>query len=114
MKKNSKKTTSKKPKKKIIKKIVKKSVKKIIIKKPKKIGKITHYFSEIKVAVIKLTDSLKEGDKIRITGGEDTDFSQQVKSMQIDHKKVKTAKKGKSIGLKTNKKVREGYIAWKI
>ncbi len=93
------------------KKVIKK---KIITKKEKKIGKITHYFSEIKVAVIKLADSLKEGDKIRITGGEDTDFSQQVKSMQIDHEKVKTAKKGKSIGLKVPKKVREGYIVWKI
>lgn len=90
----------------------KKIVKKII--KEKKVGKITHYFSEIKVAVIKLKEPLKEGDKIKITGGEDTNFSQQVKSMQIDHEKVKTAKKGKSIGVKVSKKVREGYIVWKI
>jgi putative protease len=92
----------------------KKIVKKVVAKKQKKLGKVTHYFSEIKVAVIKLSDNLKEGDKIRITGGEDTDFSQQVKSIQIDHKKVKTAKKGKSIGLKVSKKVREGYKVFKI
>jgi glutamine amidotransferase PdxT len=94
--------------------MAKKLVKKVIKKKEKKIGKVTHYFSEIKVAVIKLKEPLKEGDKIKITGGEDTDFSQQIKSMQIDHEKVKTAKKGKSIGLKVSKKVREGYIVWKI
>lgn len=93
------------------KKVIKK---KVVVKKEKKLGKITHYFSEIKVAVIKLADSLKEGDKIRVTGGEDTNFTQQVKSIQVDHKKVKLAKKGKSIGLKVSKKVREGYMIWKI
>lgn len=84
------------------------------IKKPKPIGKITHYFSEIKVAVIKLSSPIKEGDEIRITGGENTDFNQVVKSMQVEHEKVKTAKKGKIVGLKVSKKVRDGYKVYKI
>lgn len=79
----------------------------------KKIGKITHYFSEIKVAVVKLSGLLKVGDSIRIIGGENTDFNQKVKSMQIDHKSVKMAKKGKIVGLKLNKKAREGYNIYK-
>lgn len=83
-------------------------------KEGKLIGKITHYFAEIKVAVINLSASLKEGDKIRIIGGEETDFDQEVKSMQIDHKKVKTAKKKDSIGLKVKERVREGYKVYKI
>lgn len=95
------------------KKITKKKVAKKV-KAPKPIGKITHYFSEIKVVVIKLKDNLKVGDEIRITGGEDTDFNQKVESLQIDHEKVKTAKKGKSVGLKVKKKAREGYIVYKI
>ena len=45
----------------------------------KLIGEITHYFGKIKVAVVKLKGALKEGDKIRIVGGEDTDFEQTVK-----------------------------------
>jgi putative protease len=102
------------PNKKTTKKAVKKIAKKVVVKKEKKIGKIKHYFSAIKVAVIKLKEPLKEGDKIRITGGEDTNFIQQVKSMQVDHKKVKLAKKGKSIGLKVSKKAREGYDVYKI
>jgi len=40
----------------------------------KLIGKITHYFGHIGVAVLELTDALKVGDTIRIVGGE-TDFN---------------------------------------
>jgi len=80
-------------------------------KKP--IGKITHYFSDIEVAVINLSSSLKDGEEIRITGGESTDFNQVVESMQVDHKKVKSAKKGDSVGLKVKEKVREGYLVFK-
>jgi len=101
----------KKPKK-AVKRVVKKAVKKAIKQKP--IGKITHYFGGIKVAVIKLKDALKEGDVIRITGGENTDFEQKVKSMQLDYKKIKKAKPKESIGLKVSKKVREGYQVFKM
>ncbi len=80
----------------------------------KSIGKITHYFSNISVAVIDLSDSLKEGDEIRIVGGENTDFNQTVDSMQVDHKPVKSAKKGDSVGLKVKEKVHEGYKVFKI
>ena len=104
--------------KKVVKKTVKKAVKKIApaIKKEegKLIGEITHYFSNIEVGVIKLAGILKEGDTIRITGGENTDFTQEVKSMQIEHEKVESAKKGDSVGLKVKEKVREGYKVYKI
>ena len=76
-------------------------------KEGKLIGKISHYFSNIGVAVIDLTSALKTGDTIRIIGGEDTDFDQEVKSMQIEHDKIEKAKKGDSIGIKVSKKVRE-------
>ena len=80
----------------------------------KLIGKITHYFSNIDVAVIKLVAPLKKGDKIRVIGGQETDFEQKVSSMQIDYKEVKLAKKGSSLGLKVNEKVHEGYKVYKI
>ena len=79
----------------------------------KLIGKITHYFSNIEVAVINLSAPLKEGDTIRITGGQETDFEQEVESMQIDHEKVKSAKKGDSVGMKIAEKVHEGYKVYK-
>ncbi|OGZ70647.1 MAG: hypothetical protein A3F47_00090 [Candidatus Staskawiczbacteria bacterium RIFCSPHIGHO2_12_FULL_38_11] len=82
-------------------------------KEGKLIGKITHYFSNIEVGVIKLSAPLKLGDEIRIVGGESTDFNQKVDSMQVDHKEVKSAKKGDSVGLKVSEKVREDYKVYK-
>jgi len=79
----------------------------------KLIGKIAHYFSKIGVGVIELSDTLKVGDTIRIVGGE-TDFTQTVESMEIEHKKVNEAKAGDSIGLKVSQKVREGYKVYKV
>lgn len=80
----------------------------------KLIGKITHYFGNIEVAVIELEDTLMVGDTIRIVGGVDTDFTQVVDSMEIEHQKVQQAKAGDSIGLKVDEKVREGYKVYKL
>jgi len=79
----------------------------------KLIGKVSHYFGNIGVAVIDLSDKLKPGDTIRIAGGE-TDFTQVVDSMEVDHKKINEAKKGDSVGLKIAQKVREDYKVYKI
>lgn len=80
----------------------------------KLIGKVTHYFGNIEVVVIELEDTLRVGDTIRIIGGADTDFTQTVDSMEIEHEKVKVAKAGDSIGLKVKQKVREGYKVYKV
>ena len=80
----------------------------------KLIGKITHYFSNIGVAIINLSLPLNQGDEIRIIGGEKTDFNQKINSMQVDHKEVSNGKKGDSIGLKVSEKVREGYQVYKV
>ena len=79
----------------------------------KLIGKVTHYFSKIGVAVIELSDTLKVGETIRIVGGE-TDFDQVIESMEIEHQKIEIAKAGDSVGLKVSQKVREGYKVYKI
>lgn len=79
----------------------------------KLVGKISHYFSKIGVAVIELSDTLKVGDTIRIIGGV-TDFTQNIESIEIEHEKVNEAKAGDSIGLKVAQKVREGYKVYKL
>jgi len=84
-----------------------------IAEEGKLIGKVTHYFSKIGVAVIELSDTLKVGDTIRIVGGA-TDFTQTIESMEIEHEKVKEAATGDSVGLKVNQKVREGYKVYKL
>lgn len=100
--------------KKVTKKPALKAAKKSATGQGKLIGKITHYFSDIEVAVIDLASSLKEGDMVRIIGGQETDFEQEANSMQIDHKKVKLAKKGDAVGMKVDEKVHEGYKVYKI
>ena len=83
-----------------------------MVKKEKQIGKITHYFNKIKVAVIKLSDKLELGQEVRIIGGEN-DFNQKIQSMEVDQKKIKKAKKGDSVGIKVKEKVRQGYKVFK-
>lgn len=81
----------------------------------KEIGKITHYFSKISVAVIELEDNLKVGDKIHIIGGNGArDFTQEVESMQIEYENIQEAKKGEAIGLKVSEPVREGDKVYRV
>ena len=79
----------------------------------KLIGKVIHFFDKIQVAVIELSGPLQTGDRIRVAGG-DTDFEQDVESMQVDHKEISKAKKGDEVGLKVSEKVRDGYRVYKI
>mgnify|MGYP001619002578 CR=1 FL=1 len=79
----------------------------------KLIGKITHYFGHIGVAVIELSEGLNVGDTIRVVGGQ-VDLTQQVDSMEVEHEKVQQAKPGDSVGLKIQQKVREGYKVYKL
>ena len=71
------------------------------------IGKVTHYFTDLNVAVIELNENLRKGDKISIEGAT-TRFSQKVESMQVDRNPVKEAVPGDSVGLKVKNRVREG------
>jgi len=77
------------------------------------VGKVSHFFSKISVAVVDLKATLSVGDRIRIQGPT-TDFEQSVDSMQIEHADVKTAKAGQSIGLKVKERVREKDTVYKV
>jgi len=78
-----------------------------------KVGRVTHYFTKIGVAIVELNDSLAVGDRILIKGAT-TNFEQVVSSMQIEHKNVERAEAGQSIGLKVEQRVRENDIVYKI
>jgi putative protease len=79
-----------------------------------KVGKVTHYYDKIGVAVSELSSDLAVGDKIKfVRGGEDV-FSQEVSSIQVEHEKRDSAKKGDVVGLKTDADVREGAEIYKI
>jgi len=76
------------------------------------IGRITHFFAKINVAVIELKAPLKVGDTIVIKGPT-TDSQQVVDSMQIEHQNVQTALAGQSIGMKVPQRVRETDAVFK-
>jgi putative protease len=77
------------------------------------VGKVTHYFTKIGVAVIEVTDgSIKVGDKVHIKG-HTSDFRQKVKSMQIEHENVQMAEPGQSIGMKVEEPVRAHDLVYK-
>ena len=78
----------------------------------KEIGKVTHYFSKVGVAVVQLNADLKKGDLITI-GGKSEPFDQVVGSMQIEKTEIPLAKKGQLIGLKVDKPVIEGDLIWR-
>jgi len=79
----------------------------------KEIGEVTNYFKQVKAAAIKLTASLKIGDKIKVKGGE-REFEMTVDSMQIDREEIVEAKKGDEVGLLVPEDVHKGYKVFKV
>jgi hypothetical protein len=77
------------------------------------IGKVSHYFSKIGVAVIDLKRELKIGDKISIEGRGKT-VEQQVTSMEVEHDKVTVTGAGTSVGMKVLQPVKEGDAVFKL
>ncbi len=71
------------------------------------IGKVTHWYDKISVAVIKLNKALKVGDEIKVKHG-DIEFTESVTSMQLDHKPVEAGKKGDEIAIKLSKQAKDG------
>ena len=72
-----------------------------------RIGEVTHFFGKINVAVLKLTDTLKVGDIIHFLG-RNTDFEQEVVSMQVEHETIAIAEKDSEVAIKTIQRVRQG------
>jgi len=79
----------------------------------KQVGSVDHFFGNISVSMIKLTDALKVGDRIHIKGST-SDFVQDVSSMQIDRVAVQEAKAGDLISIKVDQRVRKDDTVYKI
>ncbi len=77
------------------------------------IGRVTHYYSKIGVAILELDKPLKAGEKIAVIGST-TDIEQDVKSMQVEHQNIDSAEAGDLVGLKIKGKVREGDTVYKL
>lgn len=64
------------------------------------IGKINHYYKKIKVGLIFINSgSLKVGDMIMVVGNKTSLFYYKIKSIEVNKKKIKEAKKGLEVGI---------------
>lgn len=77
--------------------------------KEKILGKVTHYYDRIGVAIVDLESPVKVGDMVKMQRGEQ-ELVQVVSSMQIEHEPVLVAKKGDVIGMKVARPVAEGTV----
>jgi len=79
----------------------------------KYVGKVTHYFTRIGVAVLELEDGLAAGDTVHICG-HTTDFVQQVESLEVEHRKLQAAGAGADVALMVEERVRRGDKICKV
>lgn len=82
------------------------------LKQEKPLGIVTHYFGNIRVAIVKFKVPVRQGAEVWFRG-HTTNFLQAIKSMQFDHKMILIAPKGKQVGIKVSKKVRPGDKVFK-
>lgn len=72
------------------------------------IGKVTHYYDKIGVAVLEVKNQpLKVGDTVKVSG-HDQEFTQKIVSLQIEHKQVQEVPVGETCGMKIDQQVKEG------
>lgn len=77
------------------------------------IGKVTHYYDHIQVAVLSLTDGLKLGDRIHIVGHA-TDFIQRISSMEVEHHSIVWVKPGDNVAVRVSQPVHEHDVVYRI
>ena len=78
----------------------------------REVGRVSHFFGHINVAIIEVTDTISVGDKIAIKGPT-TDIEQTIDSMEIEHAKVKQVTAGQTIGMKVKGHVRDKDTVYK-
>ena len=77
------------------------------------LGKVEDYFGKISVIALTVKESLALEDTIHVIG-HTTDFAEVVKSMQVDRKPIKAAKRGDSVGIKVGEKARKGDNVYRV
>lgn len=78
-----------------------------------KVGIVTHYYSHIMVAAVRLEVALAVGQMIHVVG-HTSDFRQRVDSIQIEHAQVPEAIGGDEIGLKVVQHAREHDVVYRV
>ena len=77
------------------------------------VGRVDGYFARPVVAGIKLTASLKVGDRTH-TQRHTTDLDLVIESMQVDNADVTEAGAGQAVGVKVPERVRPGDVVYVV
>jgi len=79
-----------------------------------RIGVVTHYYSQLSVAILRLESGmLRVGDVIHIRG-HTTDLSQRVESLEVNHAPATEVGPNDDFGLKVVGHVREHDVVYKV
>ena len=79
-----------------------------------RIGVVTHYYSHMSVATLRLeSGTLRVGDVIHIRG-HTTDFSQRVESLEVNHAPATEVGPNDDFGLKVIQHAREHDVVYKV
>lgn len=79
----------------------------------KLLGTVTHYFGKLSVAVLDLKGPLMVKDLVAFRGA-NTDFEQEIESMQVDHQSIEVAGEGQEVAVKVKDRVRAGDTIYKL
>jgi U32 family peptidase len=78
------------------------------------VGNVTHYYSKINVAKIKLVSELKVGDEIIVISKTEGIIKSKIGRMEINKKPIQKAEKGKEVGIKLPNKIRKNDEVYKL
>ena len=77
-------------------------------------GEVTHYYGKPMVAVVKLTERVRNGDRIKVKGAT-TDFTMTVQGMRNEEEQeIDEAAAGELVAFKTPDVARPGDKIWLI
>ncbi len=63
------------------------------------IGTVSHYFKKLSVAVLDLKEPLAVNDLVSFRGA-NTDFEQEITSMQLEHQNIEVGEVGQEVAVK--------------
>ncbi len=78
-----------------------------------RVGEVTHFFGKINVAVLDLSKDLKIGDAVHFLG-HNTDFHQEISSMQVENEVVTEGQAGTEVAVKVTQRVRRGDAVFRL
>lgn len=78
-----------------------------------RIGTVTHYFTRIGVATIKVERPVNVGEELHIVGAHD-DLHFRVDSMEADHAPIPQAKPGQEVGVKLPERAHEHSVVYRV